>query len=176
MATPEQVHEAILLREAGYTTAYISERVGLSARSLARIFQKNGTRKGAIHADLIEQARKQLVTDSESIDFIKSQVAGLLLDDIAQARRLRDALAEATEHLAANDAESAAVVMRALAAASTTLKNLSDVARRDFGLDRLAQTSEQDELPELVVAEMTNEDVLRARRIASGEDEDCDNE
>jgi hypothetical protein len=56
----------------------------------------------------------------------------------------------------------AALVMRAAAAYSTTIKNTSDIIRSSLRLKDLAD--DMDELPELVVTELSQDEIAALRR------------
>lgn len=57
---PDVVGEALALREAGYTTLAIGQRLGLSIRTLQRHFASAGTRKGAIGAEVLRKPKTNL--------------------------------------------------------------------------------------------------------------------
>jgi hypothetical protein len=56
----------------------------------------------------------------------------------------------------------AALVMRAAAAYSMAIKNTSDIVRNGLRLDRFCDDSGE-EMPELVVSELTQEDIAEMR-------------
>jgi AraC-like DNA-binding protein len=161
--TPEQLAQAISLRAAGYTVTAISERLGVSVRTLNRVFERNGTTKGAISRELLDIARRDLIAAITSRDDIREQAARLLADDLAHVALVRRRMAEAAEHLRATNLEEAAVVMRAAAAHSTAIKNGSDLWRHVLRIERVLDTHEADELPELVVIEIGDEQAAAMR-------------
>jgi len=57
---PDSIAEALAMREAGFTTLAISQRLGISVRTLHRHFARHGATKGAIKKDLLEMARLDL--------------------------------------------------------------------------------------------------------------------
>lgn len=93
-------------------------------------------------------------------------MAGLLLDDLASARLIRGKLINVIEALNLNDHHSAAETARALAALSTTLKNTQDVLRRSLNVDKVNAELEEQTLPELVIYQMSAEEMAEARRQA----------
>lgn len=156
-ATPYQVTEILALREAGYTALAISQKLGLSVRTIHRYLAAHGAKKGRLKAEVIEQARNdlfQLVTSSPAI---REAAAKLVADDLAHANHIRAIMIEAAEHLKATSLPEAALVMRAAAAYSTAVKNTSDMMRHSLGSDRIAD--DVDDLPELVVRELTDEEI-----------------
>lgn len=168
-ATPDQISEALALREAGYTTLSISQRLGMSVRSLQRHFADHGTKKGAIKQELIEAARLDLMKRVTSDDAIREEAARLINDDLAHARHLRDLMIDATRHLHANSLKEAAQVMRAAAAYSTAIKNTSDMMRQSLRLERRDDDADKS-LPELVITELSDDQVKELRKEQTEED------
>lgn len=168
---PDVLAEALALREVGYTTLAISQRLGISVRTLHRHFASTGTKKGRVKDDLLQQAKEGLLAHITSNEAIKQEAARLIVDDLAHARHLRELMLEASELMKATSLREAALVMRAAAAYSTALKNTSDVIRHGLPVEKAVDSA--DDLPELVVTELTKEDiaVLRRERIADEVDE-----
>jgi hypothetical protein len=147
---PSQTAEALVLREAGYSVTAISERTGIGIRSLQRLFQRHGVRKGSIKAEMVEQARKQLM-EAVTSEAIKAEAARIIQDDLAQVRALRTRLALAGEQLTAANLMEAAIVMRGAAAWATALKCSSDMLRHTLRFDKMLEAEGEPVLPELVV-------------------------
>jgi AraC-like DNA-binding protein len=164
-ATPSEVSEALALREAGYSALSISQRTGISIRSLQRHFSDHGAKKGAIKQELLEAARAELLQRVTSDDTIREEAARLINDDLAHARHLRSIMVSASELLHATTLHEAVLVMRAAAAYSTAIKNTSDSLRHTLRIDRTIEDTESD-LPELILRELTPEEIakLRARQ------------
>jgi AraC-like DNA-binding protein len=162
-AAPDQISQALALREAGYTALAISQRLGISVRSLQRHFASTGTRKGALRADVLQRAKDDLMARITSDQTIKEEAARLVADDLAHSRHLREVILAASEQMKANNLEEAALVMRAAAAYSTTIKNTSDIIRHSLRLKDLAD--DMDELPELVVTELSQIEIAELRRL-----------
>lgn len=169
-AAPTDIAQALALREAGYTTLAISQRLGIPVRTLQRHFAEHGAKKGALKQELLDAARADLLQRVTSNDAMREEAAKLIADDLAHARHLREILMEASVQLQATSLRDAALVMRAAAAYSTAIKNTSDTLRHGLQLDRLAEDAETD-LPELVISELSLEDVakLRATQDTEGE-------
>jgi predicted transcriptional regulator len=158
--TPTLQAQIIALREAGYTNLAISKRLGMGVRTVQRHLASAGVKKGSLKNELIEQARDEALNLLRSDPAIKQAIAQLLLDDLAHVSHLRELMVDASEHLKATDAKSAALVMRGAAAYSTAIKNTSDVLQKH--LSKRDQPDIQD-LPELIVQELTAEQIERMR-------------
>lgn len=168
--TPEQASRALAMRAAGWTVLAISQDTGISERSLQRIFSAAGTVKGEAKGELTDQAKKRLLSLVTSNEAIQEQAARFIADDLAHATHLRQLALEASRHLTApTNLKEAAQVMRALAAHSTVLKNTSDMVRHSLQLEK--RDSTLDELPELVITELTAEDVEQLR-LQQGDQDD----
>lgn len=169
-ATPQQVTEMLALREAGYTALAISQKLGLSIRTVHRYLSAHGAKKGRLKTEAIEQARNELFQLVTSSPAIREAAAKLVADDLAHANHIRAIMIEAAEHLKATSLPEAALVMRAAAAYSTAVKNTSDMVRHSLGKDKIADDA--DVLPDLVVRELTSDEVAElSNRLNSLEDE-----
>lgn len=160
--SPDAIGEAHAMRAAGYTALAISQRLGISTRTLQRHFAANGTRKGTVKAALYDRAVADLLTSIPSEDSLKQEAARLLADDLAHARHLRELMHAASMVMMATNLTDAALVMRAAAAYSTAIKNTSDIVRQSLRLDRLRDDLGE-EMPELVVSEITQDDIAEMR-------------
>lgn len=163
-ATPAEISEALALREAGYTALSISQRLGISVRSLQRHFADHGTRKGSIKKEVLDNARADLLKRVTSDEAIKEEAAKLINDDLAHAQHLRELMINATEHLQATSLKEAVLVMRAAAAYSTAIKNTSDMMRHTLRIEKSIDDTDK-ELPELVIKELTNEEIEELRKV-----------
>lgn len=168
-ATPDQISQALALREAGYTTLSISQRLGISVRSLQRHFAEHGVKKGTIKKEVLDTARADLLKRVTSDEAIKEEAARLINDDLAHARHLRDILVEAAEQLQATSLKEAVLVMRAAAAYSTAIKNTSDMMRHTLRIEKSIDDTDK-ELPELVIKELTNDEITELRKVGADED------
>lgn len=169
---PDVVGEALALREAGYTVLAISQRLGISIRTLQRHFAAAGARKGALKAEVLQRAKSELMARITSDEAIKEEAARLVADDLAHSLHLREVILAASEQMKATTLEEAALVMRAAAAYSTAIKNTSDIIRRSLRVEQRDDAG--DELPELVVRELTQAEIEHMRREAD-EDEQANN-
>ncbi len=161
---PDLIAEAVSLRAAGYTITAIGDRLNVSVRTLNRIFERHGAKKGAVKNELIDAARRTLIEGVTSNDRIKEEAARIVADDLAHARLLRSRMAEATEHLTATNLDEAAILLRAAAAYSTALKNTSDMLRHTLRTERAIEAQDSEDLPELVVREITAAEAVRMRQ------------
>lgn len=168
-ASPAEISQALALREAGYTALSISQRLGISVRSLQRHFAEHGTKKGGIKKEVLDNARTDLLKRITSDEAIKEEAARLINDDLAHAQHLRELMINATEHLQATSLKEAVLVMRAAAAYSTAIKNTSDMMRHTLRIEKSIDDTDKD-LPELLIKELTNAEI-EAMRKAGREEE-----
>lgn len=157
--TPDQAAQAVILREAGWTVSAIAERMSISVSTAQRLLKKHNAVAGAGTQALIEKARDELLTTAYSLESVQQAAASLIADELALTQQIRLKLANAIESLDPADP----VAFRGLAAASTTLKLTQDVTRRALPLEKLNQSLEIDEIPELRIHIMTEEDVAEMR-------------
>lgn len=155
--TPTLEAQIIALREAGYTNLAISKKLGVGLRTVQRHLAAAGIKKGSLKSELIDQAREEALTLLRSDPAIKQAISQLLLDDIAHASHLRDIMVQASEHLIATDAKSAALVMRGAAAYSVAIKNTSDTLQKHFNKH---SQDDMEVMPELVVREISAEEAI----------------
>jgi AraC-like DNA-binding protein len=167
-ATPEEIADALALREAGFTALAISQRLNISTRTLQRHFATAGTRKGAAKAEVLQRAKNELMARITSAETIKEEAARLVADDLAHSLHLREVILAASEQMKATTLEEAALVMRAAAAYSTAIKNTSDIIRRGLRVEH--RDGVADDLPELVVSELTQAEIEHMR-LAGDEDD-----
>lgn len=157
------------MREAGYTALSISQLLGISVRSLQRHFATQGAKKGALKQELLDAARTELLNRIVCDDAIREEAARLINDDLAHARHIRGLMLAASEQLNATSLTEAVLVMRAAAAYSTALKNTSDTLRHTIRVERSVVAADAG-LPELVIREMTDDDVAAARAVQASAD------
>lgn len=161
---PNLKKTAVSMRAAGFTHAVISERTGISVSSLKRLFKAYSVEKGKLKQNVIDKATNELLHDAQTIENIKREAASLLLDDLELVKRLRLAMASATEKLEASDVTEALQVMRAVSSGAVALKSTSETLRKSLGLDRDDGLS--DELPELKITIMTNDEIEEVKQSA----------
>lgn len=93
---------------------------------------------------------------------LKEEAARQLADDLAHARHIRELMHTASLAMTAKNLPDAVLVMRAAAAYSTAIKNTSDIVRQSLRLDRFRDDLGE-EMPELVVSELTQDDIAQMR-------------
>lgn len=155
--TPKEVAEILALREAGYTVLAISQKLNISVRTIDRHLATHGAKKGSLKQEVIESARAELFKLINSNTAIREEAAKLIADDIAHSNHIRAIMIDASEFLKATSLPEAVLVMRGAAAYSTAFKNTSDTIRHALGVDKLIDDS--DELPELIVREITSYEI-----------------
>lgn len=163
--TPTQKKQAITLRAAGWTITTISDKTDVSISTLKRLFKTHSVKRGELKQAVIKEATDQLLHDASNVEAIKVEASALLLDDIAMIKRLRTAMAEATENLHSTDTTEALQVMRAVSAGAVALKSSSETIRKTLGIDKSDDTLE--ELPELTVRVLTENEMADIRTKAS---------
>lgn len=164
-ASPDEISAAVVLREAGYTALAISQRLGISVRTLQRHFAAHGTRKGVVKAEAVQKAREELLARLASDDVIQYEAAKLISDDLAHARHLREIMLAASDELKAGSLKEAALVMRAAAAYSTALKNTSDMLRHTLRFEGVIEQAQ--EPTTLIIQELTAGDIAAMRKKAA---------
>jgi len=171
--TPAQKKKALTLRAAGWTIATISDKTNISVSSLKRLFKNHSVKRGELKQSVIEEATNQLVQEASTLEAIKIEAASLLLDDLAMVKRLRSAMAEATDNLASTDTTEALQVMRAISAGAVALKSTSETLRKTLGIDKTEDTIE--DLPELTIRVLTESEMEDIRAKASSLSSGVDN-
>ena len=161
-STPDQVIQVVTLREAGYTTAMIASKTGLSSSTIKRLYSSNKVRKGAINKELVDLARADVLNSILSNDELKAMTANMIADNLAISGLIRDKVLESVEKLTPTDTESATLCLRGLTAASTSLKNTTDSIRSLFTFDHLQ--GDVDGLEDLVFYDLTEEDIKNMRK------------
>lgn len=161
-ATPKEISEILALREVGYSVLHISQKLGFSVRTVHRHLAENSIKKGSLKKEVIENARIELSKIITSNLAIRDEAAKQIIDDIAHSNHLRAILIEASEYLKATTLQEAVLVMRGAAAYSTAFKNTSDTIRHALGVDKLIDDAS--ELPELIISELTNEQIKEMAR------------
>jgi AraC-like DNA-binding protein len=159
--SPQQKKQALTLRAAGYTITLIADKTGVSVSTLKRLFNTYKVAKGELKQSVIDKATNELLNDTSTIDLFKRETANLLLDDLALVKRLREAMALATESLECTDTASALQVMRAVSAGAVALKSTSETLRKSLGLDKDEDVT--GDLPELIISVLTSDEMAGIR-------------
>lgn len=154
---PDQKTNALTLRAAGYTITVISDMTGISVSTLKRLFGEYAVERGKLKKEAVHEATEALINDANAIDQIKREIAALIQDDVAHVRRLRQAMAEATDKLVATDTTQAVQVMRAISSGAVALKSTSETLRKSLGIDK--NDDLDGDLPELNISIMTDDQI-----------------
>jgi len=168
--TPEQIKQCVLLREAGYSVAAISDKTGISPSTVTRHLKKHGIGKGSLSSEAIDTARAELIEDGTLVDKIKAEVISILLDDTAQFKALRSASATILESLINDTEMDAALKSRALSALSTSLLTQQSLIHKTLQIDKYFADQDIDgDLPSLEIRRMTSTEVDKAVELAGKE-------
>jgi lambda repressor-like predicted transcriptional regulator len=161
---PEMKAKIIALRQAGFSLASIADQTDTSISTVKR--HVSATRKGSVKQELIDEARKELLSTLTD-DAVKAQLAALVVDDISIAHRIRSNIVSTLEHIEnqkPSGLAEAGQTMRALSSAATGLKLTGDALRQSLGVtQRGLHESNTDDLPELIIQDMTGEDIAKIR-------------
>jgi len=161
-STPEQVVQVVTLREAGYTTAMIASKTGLSSSTVKRLYLSNKVRKGTISKELVDLARADVLNSISNNDDLKAMTASMIADNLAISSLIREKILESVEKLTPTNTESATLCLRGLTAASTSLKNTTDSVRSLLSFDHMQGDIEG--LEELSFYTLTEEDIKEMRK------------
>lgn len=159
---PAEIEQALILRDGGYSLASIAQKTGISTATLARHFKKHNATKGTLPADAVERAKRQLLEDAGFLSEIKHQIASAIADDISQFIQIREATALVLNELMNDASLPGHYKARGIAAIATTLRLTQELARKALSIDDLQP--EPESLPELIVSELTREEIERMRR------------
>lgn len=162
--TPTQKTEALTLRAGGNTITVISDKTGISVSTLKRLFREHRVSKGRLKKEAVQKATDALIHDANAIEEIKREIAALIVDDVAIAKRLRQTMVEATDHLIPTNTTEALQVMRAISSGAVALKSTSETLRKSLGIDKDGDIN--DELPELLITVMTKEEIETVKESA----------
>ncbi|MEW8192093.1 MAG: helix-turn-helix domain-containing protein [Candidatus Thiodiazotropha sp.] len=174
--TPTQKAEIISLRLAGYSLSTIAEHCGVSISTVKRAVK--GIKKGTIKQELVDQAKKDLLTNLKD-DTVKTQLSALIADDISLSHRIRTSIAATLEQIekqTPSDAREAAQIMRSLTSAATALKTTGDALRQSLGVtQREIHTASGEDLPILKIVDMTTDEIEQIRNEAKARSMGLDN-
>ncbi|MBT3024133.1 MAG: helix-turn-helix domain-containing protein [Candidatus Thiodiazotropha sp. (ex Lucina aurantia)] len=165
--TPTQKSKIISLRLAGYSLSTIAERCGVSISTVKRAVK--GIKKGTVKQELVDQAKKDLLTNLAD-ETVKTQLSALIADDITLSHRIRTSILATLEQIekqTPSDAREAAQIMRSLTSAATALKATGDALRQSLGVtQREIHTTSGEDLPILKIVDMTTNEINQIRNEA----------
>lgn len=166
MLTPSQRNEIIIMREAGHSIASIADKTGVGSTAIKSVFREHKISKGAATAALIDESRKRLVSDHNFSETLKATIAGLVSDDLAIIRRLRENILSTLELIESDDSLSPVMRGRSLAALSTSLSLTQQTYRKSLQLSKHEGTINSDELPILTMHHLTASQEESIRKVA----------
>ena len=171
MRVKPDINQAVILREAGYTIASITEKTGLSASTLHRAFTKLDVTRGSITKDTLESAKQALLECSGLVGDLRQLIASQINDDLALSTQIRAGIAIAINDLTNDVTTPASMKARAYSGFATTLKLTSDIMRRALQIDDA--TLSVTEIPTLKIIKMTDKDIEDVRnRFNDDQDDD----
>jgi AraC-like DNA-binding protein len=159
---PKLIQEAAAMREAGFTLASISRHLDISPRTLSRHFSVLKVSKGSSRSALVERSRERLIEGLANDEQLQAEINAAIHDDLALARAIREKTSLVVDALSVDSHGDATEAARALAAASTALKTSQEVIHRAIGKEKF-DSHQDDELPTLLIREMTPADIEAVR-------------
>lgn len=159
--TTDELKAAVLLRDGGYSLATIAGKTNISPSTLQRHFKKVGATKGGLTSEAIQTAREQLLSDGGFVNDIKAHIAATLLDDLSQAKAVRELIAVTLADLMKDLSTQPIYKARAIAALTTSLTLAQKLMRITLEMDN--QPIEEESLPNLFISELTSSDIEEMR-------------
>ena len=159
--TTDELKAAVLLRDSGYSLATIASKTAISPSTLQRHFKKLGTTKRGLTSEAIQTAREQLLNDGGFVNDIKAHIAATLLDDLSQAKAVREAITLTLFDLMDDKTVQAIYKARAISALTTSLTLTQKLMRITLEMDN--QPIEEESLPNLFIRELTSSDIEEMR-------------
>lgn len=162
--TPEETRLIVSMRAAGWSLTTIAEKLGIGISSVQRTLKRHPVRSGEALDEITKAARMELLSLFDEDTQIKAIYSEIIADQLSQIRLARTKSAESLEALNPTDSKSATQCMRAIAAHATAMKLHTDSIR-----SLLERPLDEDRIPELVIREMTTEDVKRLQQTHADE-------
>jgi len=161
--------QIVLMRGLGCALIDISNETGLSVSTIKRTLTKNKTAKGELSSEALAEARQRViarVVNDEGLRLLTATTvrAALVLTDRIQVEAL------ATLDVLSKDPHEALIRARALNSISNVVKLNADGLRSAVKISPQSDGDPDEELPEIVVRELTDEDVAEIRRQQEEED------
>lgn len=157
---PTEVQEALALRMGGWSVTAISERLAVPVSTLERWFSTNKVKKGSVTDEAIAQAAAEL--KASMMENVKAEIAAALADDVASFKAARSALNQTLEQLMADSSLPPHYRARGVVAIVTGMKLSSDLIHKSLNIS--GQEPEPETLPELVISELTGEEIEEMRQ------------
>ena len=159
--SPDEISEVLAMRACGYSVPAICEKTGIPSSTVKRFLSASGTKKGVITADLIANAKEDLLSDTTFTDDLKAQIQVYLLNELAALNNLRDSAAIVLEEVMAEDTP-ATYKARAIAALTVSNLTISKTYRTLLAIDN--QPIEEASLPQLYISQLTDDDIQQMRQ------------
>lgn len=150
---------------AGWPVIAIAEQTGLSLSTVKRIRGRSGVRADSMREELIEEARAGLRA-SLSSEFAATEGARLVRAQVVLCDQIHTKAAELLESLTIDGECDRLQAAKILSACATAGKLASDGLRRVLTLAAEPEVAEA--LPELIVRDYTEEEVLAIRAERDG--------
>jgi hypothetical protein len=171
MRIKPDIDQAVILREAGWTLASITEKTGLSGSTLYRAFSKLDVIRGTTTKDTLDSAKQALLEQSGLVGDLKHLIASQINDDLSLSTQIRAGITIAINDLINDVTTPASLKARSYSAMATTLKLTSDIMRRALQIDDA--TLSVSEIPTLKIIKMTDKDIEDVRnRFNDDQDDD----
>jgi hypothetical protein len=171
MRIKPDIDQAVILREAGYTLASITQKTGLSGSTLYRAFTKLDVTRGTTTKNTLDSAKQALLEQSGLVGDLKQLIASQINDDLSLSTQIRAGITIAINDLINDVTTPASLKARSYSAMATTLKLTSDIMRRALQIDDA--TLSVTEIPTLKIIKMTDKDIEDVRnRFNDDQDDD----
>lgn len=159
--SPELESQAAAALAAGWPMTSIAQQTGLSTSTLRRIRQRMGIMSGSMRGELVEEAKNTLI-ESLDAEFVRIEAARLMRSQASLCERILEQCWELLERLGKDDRSDPLKLARSVSSIATASKLASDSLRQVLTLG--AEPERLDELPELVVRDLTLEEVDTIRK------------
>tara|TARA_B100000446_G_scaffold107053_1_gene100118 strand:+ start:15965 stop:16543 length:579 start_codon:yes stop_codon:yes gene_type:complete len=161
--------QIVLMRGLGCTLIDIAHETGLSVATIKRVLSRHKTIKGSLCSEALAEARKRVLASSANDENLRLLTAttvrsALVLTDRIQVEAL------ATLDVLNKDPHAALIRARALGSLSNVVKLNADGLRSAVKIAPQSEGDPDEELPEIVVRELTDDDVAEIRRQQEQED------
>ena len=170
MLSPAEIKQIVVMRAAGHSIASIAETVGVSATAIKSAVKTHKVAKGSAMTELISAAQDKLKSDHTLTESLKQSIAGMLCDDLALIRKLREGVLITLEELEADKELSAVAKSRALAGLSTVLVVTNSVWRKSLQASRIESLAPAAEAEPLTIHFMSSEDEAGIRAMTNSDD------
>jgi len=156
---PDVAAQIVVLRAAGYTLPLIANKTGVSLSTVKRVLKRSPPPDDEANLDLVEEARSVMREQYGSGDSVSALYGVLVADTLHHVESSREVASAALATLRATDTQEAALVLRALAAHSTALKNHVDAVKSIIPIPESVE-----ELPELHISGLAEEEIAKLRK------------